>query len=194
MRRAFQKKVGLKQDGKYGDQTHAALMAAVADNDVGQQTEPETQLELEQPTGTKVKIVCDNGTVNIRVGNGTDYARITAVPDGTEFEHVATAANGWHAVKVGSQVGWVSGSTARLQRNKAAGLQSGCIEPDCRPWFLCPVKINTSHVFRHDQARRSVPYLPMSARNRTGQGSPVYVPDWMNRESPRYRVAGPSAE
>ena len=108
MRRAFQKKVGLKQDGKYGDQTHAALMAAVADNDVGQQTEPETELELEQPTGTKVKIVCDNGTVNIRVGNGTDYARITAVPDGTEFEHVATAANGWHAVNAGSQVGWVS--------------------------------------------------------------------------------------
>ncbi|MBR3016941.1 MAG: hypothetical protein IKH57_07685 [Clostridia bacterium] len=119
MRRAFQKKVGLKQDGKYDDQTHAALMAAVADNDVGQQTEPETELEPEQPTGTKVKIVCDNGTVNIRVGNGTDYARITAVPDRTEFEHVATAANGWHAVKVGSQVGWVSGSTARLQLNKA---------------------------------------------------------------------------
>ena len=29
--------------------------------------------------------------------------------DGTVFEHVATAANGWHAVKVGSQIGWVSG-------------------------------------------------------------------------------------
>ena len=48
-------------------------------------------------------------TVNIRVGNGTDYARITAVPDGTVFEHIAIAVNGWHAVKVGSQIGWVSG-------------------------------------------------------------------------------------
>ncbi len=82
-------------------------MAAVADNDVGQQTQPEP--EPEQPTGTKVKIICNSGTVNIRVGNGTDYGRITAVADGTVFEHVATAQNGWHAVKVGSQIGWVSG-------------------------------------------------------------------------------------
>jgi uncharacterized protein YraI len=87
-------------------------MAAVADNDVGQQTQPEP--EPEQISMTKVKIVCDNGTVNIRVGNGTDYARITAVPDGTVLEHIATAANGWHAVKVGSQVGWVSGKYSEI--------------------------------------------------------------------------------
>ena len=54
---------------------------------------------------TKMKIACDNGTVNIRAGNGTDYARITAVPDGTVLERVATAVNGWQAVKIGSQVG-----------------------------------------------------------------------------------------
>ena len=57
--KAFQKKAGLKQDGKYGDQTHAALMAAVADNDVGQRTQPEPEPEPAKPTGTKVKIVCD---------------------------------------------------------------------------------------------------------------------------------------
>ena len=62
----------------------------------------------------RVKIVCNSGTMNIRVGNGTDYARITAVAGGTEFEHVATAANGWHAVKVGSQVGWVSGKYSEI--------------------------------------------------------------------------------
>ena len=39
--KAFQKKAKLKQDGKYGDQPHEALMAAVADNDVGQQTADE---------------------------------------------------------------------------------------------------------------------------------------------------------
>ena len=110
--KAFQKKAGLKQDGKYGDQTHTALMAAVADNDVGQQTDPDP--EPEQLSITKVKIVCDNGTVNIRVGNGTDYARITAVKDGTEFELIATADNGWHAVIVGSQVGWVSGKYCKI--------------------------------------------------------------------------------
>ena len=110
--KSFQKKVGLKQDGKYGDQTHTALMAAVADNDVGQQTQPEP--EPEQISMTKVKIVCNNGTVNIRVGNATDYARITAVPDGTVLEHIATAANGWHAVKVGSQIGWGSGKYSEI--------------------------------------------------------------------------------
>ncbi len=83
-------------------------MAAIADDDVGQQTQPEPEPEQEQPTLVKVKIVCDSGTVNIRAGNGTDYARITAMPDGTVLEHIATAANGWHAVKVGGQVGWVS--------------------------------------------------------------------------------------
>ena len=83
-------------------------MAAVADNDVGQKTEPEPEPEPEPSAGNKVKIVCENGTVNIRVGNGTDYGRITAVTDGTVFEHVATAANGWHTAKVSSQVGWVS--------------------------------------------------------------------------------------
>ena len=112
--KAFQKKAGLKQDGKYGDQTHAALMAAVADDDVGQRTEPDPEPEPEQSAGAKVKVACDNGTVNIRVGNGTDYARITAVPDGTVFEHVATAGNGWHAVIVGSQVGWVSGKYSKI--------------------------------------------------------------------------------
>ena len=34
--------------------------------------------------------------------------------DGTVFEYVATAANGWHAVKVGSQIGWVSGKYSEI--------------------------------------------------------------------------------
>ena len=113
--KAFQKKVGLKQDGKYGDQTHAALMAAIADNDVGQQTQTDPEPEPEQSSGTKARIVCDSGTVNIRVGNGTDYGRISAVEDGTEYEYVATAANGWYAVKIGSQVGWVSGKYSEIK-------------------------------------------------------------------------------
>ena len=39
---------------------------------------------------------------------------ITAVPDGIIFEHIATAANGWHAVIVGSRVGWVSGKYSEI--------------------------------------------------------------------------------
>ena len=59
-------------------------------------------------------IVCSIGTVNIRIGNGTDCGRITAVADGTVFEHVGTAVNGWHVVKVSSQVGWVPGKYSEI--------------------------------------------------------------------------------
>ena len=118
--KAFQKKAGLKQDGKYGNQTHNALMAAVAENDVGQQAMMETQPEPEQEqpmTGEKairVTIHSSGGNVNIRTGNGTSYSRITAVAPGTTLEFIATAVNGWHAVKIGSQVGWVSGEYGEI--------------------------------------------------------------------------------
>ena len=118
--RSFQKKFQLKEDGLYGQDTHRALLGAVADDDA-EKKEQEPAADLsgadqdveEKPTGDDatpvVTIVCGDGMVDIRVGNGTEYARITAVPDGTALEYIATAANGWYAVKVGSQVGWVSG-------------------------------------------------------------------------------------
>ena len=39
--KAFQRKIGIKQDGIYGSETHQALMDAVADDDAGKET-PET--------------------------------------------------------------------------------------------------------------------------------------------------------
>ena len=116
---AFQEDEGLEQDGKYGDQTHAALMDAVADDDEGKQDEPvpeetpETE-DIPKPVGTTVVITSEGGKVNIRVGHGTSYSRITSVAPGTTFEYVATAANGWHAVIVGAKVGWVSGNFSRI--------------------------------------------------------------------------------
>lgn len=118
--KAFQKKASLKQDGKYGDQTHAALLAAVSEQDAGQQAMTETQPapEQEKPisgqTTIRVTIRSSGGKVNIRTGNGTSYSRITAVANGTELEYVATALNGWQAVKIGSQVGWVSGEYSEI--------------------------------------------------------------------------------
>ena len=118
--KAFQKKAGIKQDGKYGDQTHAALMAAVAEYDAGQQAMTETQPEPEQEqpvagqTTIRVLIKSSGGKVNIRTGNGTSYSRITAVAPGTTLEYVASAFNGWQAVKIGSQVGWVSGEYSEI--------------------------------------------------------------------------------
>ena len=110
----------IKQDGKYGDQTHAALMAAVAEDDAGQQAMTETQPEPEQEqpiagqTTIRVLIKSSGGKVNIRTGNGTSYSRITAVAPGTTLEYVASAFNGWQAVKIGSQVGWVSGEYSEI--------------------------------------------------------------------------------
>ena len=117
--KAFQTKEGLEVDGKYGDKTHAALMSAVADDDEGKKDEP---VEVEKPTpepvpGTnarRIVIVSDGGKVNVRVGNDAGYARITAVAPGTTFEYIATAPNGWNALVVGAQVGWVSGQYSKV--------------------------------------------------------------------------------
>ena len=112
--KAFQKKVGIKQDGIYGSESHAALMDAVADDDEGK-----TPSEADEPVvGTtaskQVRIVCSGGSVNIRAGNDTRYSRITSVKDGTTFEWIATAENGWHAIVVNAQIGWVSGKYSQV--------------------------------------------------------------------------------
>ena len=119
---AFQKAECLEPDGKYGEKTHAALMDAVADDDEGkkddkpdEKPEEPTEPAEPKPVGTTVVIVAESGgKVNIRVGNDTSYKRITTVPAGTTFEYVATAANGWNAVVVAGQVGWVSGKYSRI--------------------------------------------------------------------------------
>ena len=109
----FQAKAGVKQDGVYGSETHKTLMDAVADHDAGK--EPAEPDEPSEPSAARrVRIVCDSGTVNIRVGNGTQYDRITAAKDDSIFEWVATAENGWHAVVVNGRVGWVSGKYSKL--------------------------------------------------------------------------------
>ena len=59
-------------------------------------------------------IKSSGGNVNIRTGNGTSYSRITAVAPGTTLEYVASAFNGWQAVKIGSRVGWVSGEYCEI--------------------------------------------------------------------------------
>lgn len=65
------------------------------------------------PVPTKVVITSNGGKVNIRYGNNTSYGRISLVAPGTTYPYVATAANGWHAVEIGSKVGWVSGEYSK---------------------------------------------------------------------------------
>ena len=138
--KAFQKKIGIEVDGIYGEESHKALMDAVADDDEGKKAqegteeptteeptepvvepvadEPVTPSEPSEPSTTtsaptKVTIVCNSGTVNIRRGNSTAFSRITAVKSGTVFPYIASAANGWHAVLLESEVGWVSGNYSK---------------------------------------------------------------------------------
>ena len=91
---AFQKKAGLEADGKYGDKTHAALMDAVADDDGQPETPEQPAPEEPAPVGTTAVIISEDGNVNVRCGNGTEYARISAVAPGTVLEYVATACHG----------------------------------------------------------------------------------------------------
>ena len=94
--RAFQKAEGLEVDGKYGEKSHAALMDALLADD--EAPEPPAQPEgsgegndAEKPVGSHVVIVSEGGKVNIRVGNGTQYGRITQLAPGTTLDYVATA-------------------------------------------------------------------------------------------------------
>ena len=129
--RAFQRDEGLEVDGKYGAKSHAALMDAVADKDVGeadqaepeevpqapaepQPEEPRPEVPAAKPAALLVEIVSKGGNVNIRSGNGAQYGRITSVKPGKRFAYVATGVNGWHAIQINGQIGWVSGEYSRI--------------------------------------------------------------------------------
>ena len=80
-------------------------------NESGERVYPEADQE-QQETGQSViwvMIKASAENVIIRTGNGTEYSPITTAAPGTRLEYVASAFNGWHAVKTGDQVGWVSG-------------------------------------------------------------------------------------
>ena len=114
--KAFQSKACIKADGIYGSETHQTLMDAVADDDEGKaDSAPDTEAPEEAtPVVKQVRIVCGSGSVNIRVGNDTNYGRITAAKNGDTFAWVATAENGWHAIVVNAQIGWVSGKYSAI--------------------------------------------------------------------------------
>lgn len=111
----FQKDANLTADGDYGPDTHKALMDAVSDADAGSEpAEPDVPAEPEQPAVKMVEIVSKGGNVNIRTGNGGQYGKITSVKPGTRFVYVATAINGWNAIEINGQVGWVSGEYSEV--------------------------------------------------------------------------------
>ncbi len=83
-----------------------------------EETQPDTEADKpdsgEANSNAHTVRIVSSGKVNIRVGNGTQYARITSVSANTILPYIATATNGWHAVVINSRVGWVSGEYSRI--------------------------------------------------------------------------------
>lgn len=132
---AFQHTEGLEVDGKYGPLTHAALMDAVADHDAS--VPPVDEPEPEEPAVPAVKmveIVSKGGNVNVRNGNGSEYARISSVKPGSRFAYVATAVNGWNAIAINGQIGWVSGDYSKLVEIEPSDPKKVKAIPDISRW------------------------------------------------------------
>lgn len=101
--KAFQKKSGLDADGVYGSNTHKSLTSAL-----------EALKEPKPVLTTVVILATEDGSVNVRAGNGTQYAILRSAKAGDTFNYVATASNGWNAVETDGQVGWVSGKYSKI--------------------------------------------------------------------------------
>lgn len=63
----------------------------------------------------KKRVIVTTDKVNIRSGNDKSYIRLAQVNKGTSYDWVATAENGWNAVKLTNQVGWISGEFSKVQ-------------------------------------------------------------------------------
>jgi hypothetical protein len=63
-----------------------------------------------------VKVVTTANRVFVRTGNGKEYLKVERIEKkGTEFEWIATAENGWHAIKYDNMyVYWISGDYSEL--------------------------------------------------------------------------------
>lgn len=54
--------------------------------------------------------------VNIRSGDATTFIKLGSIKAGDRLEWVATAENGWFAVRYNGKIGWVSGDFAYLSK------------------------------------------------------------------------------
>lgn len=101
----LQKAADITVDGQYGDESHAALMALLAEL---------AEDEDDAPAQAAGKIRVTGGTVNIRAGAGTQYRILTVVRLGTELTYTTRAENGWYAVQLADGTGWISGKYAEV--------------------------------------------------------------------------------
>lgn len=96
----FQQKYDLDVDGEYGPKSHAALMAALADQVV---QVPRT-----------VKIV--NGNCYVRSAPNTGGKQMGVARKGEEYRYGdESSADGWNLIEFKNQNGWVSGKYSELE-------------------------------------------------------------------------------
>ncbi len=108
--RKFQSIQQMKVDGLYGNETHAALMGVLADENADE-PDDSSDTPTEALSGKTVEVTTEN--VNVRTGPSTTYNIITRVNAGETFPFVATAeAVDWHAVEISGKIGWISGKYA----------------------------------------------------------------------------------
>ena len=76
--------------------------------------EPLPDEEIAPPAPLPRLTVVSERSAAIRIGNAPDFALLTFAPPGSSFDCIATAPNGWHAIPVGGQIGWISDSASRI--------------------------------------------------------------------------------
>lgn len=71
---------------------------------------------VKKESNTLVKrVIITTDRVNLRAGNGLNFSRVSQVNKNAMYEWVATAENGWHAIKIPGKVVWVSGEYSKVQ-------------------------------------------------------------------------------
>ena len=73
--------------------------------------------EPQTPVSGKKQIVVTGNSVNIRLGDSTDYQRVDYLHKGDTMEWVATAENGWHAGRYKDQIVWISGKYSSVSES-----------------------------------------------------------------------------
>lgn len=73
--------------------------------------------EPHTPVSGKKQIVVTGNSVNIRLGDSTDYQRVDYLHKGYTMEWVATAENGWHAGRYKDQIVWISGKYSSVSES-----------------------------------------------------------------------------
>lgn len=94
------------------DKGHIDGIEGYVDIDLFNNTEMLKKIKT-APNGKTVVVTGD--TVNIRQGNSVNQPVILVAGKGDVYEYVAEADNGWRAISIGGDVGWISGKQSEVK-------------------------------------------------------------------------------